>query len=439
MQISMKYIRTAILAIAVSVICSFNSTAFGDEIIMRDGTVHIGTVVTKSRRSVVIDTTINGIETRLTLDRRQIKSIVEGDTPTTPVNTGTNTPTLSIPAATIEKKEAPKVVKRDGYNLILEVPLKGTFGEDIYPLVVANSLEWAKEHGVTDVVFRINSGGGAIWCSDDMVEIMKNYRGEFKMHMLIESAISASIWPTFNCDTISMTPGSDFGGAVVYRTNDTGSAEVDKKMNGIMSAKLESTAESNGYSPYLVRAMILSEAAVYAYQKNGEWVLTDTTEGIPENYETIDGPDTVLTLTAQQAVKYGIADAMENRSIEEFARVQGIEKWDYAGKIGFEIAERDVAKSKKLQAELFAIVRSFNTDTNWMASSNNLAEMGSSLKNMKKNLGQYKRLLKKAEDYHMPSILSAVDGAIDVPFWENRIKRMSEDIRRLRKQSRRGP
>ena len=36
--------------------------------------------------------------------------------------------------------------------------MKGTFGEDIYPKSIASALEWAVGSGVTDVVFRIDSG-----------------------------------------------------------------------------------------------------------------------------------------------------------------------------------------------------------------------------------------------------------------------------------------
>ncbi len=427
------------IAAIAGAMCALSTFALGDEIVMRDGTVYTGNIVSKTRRVVEIDTTVHGISTRLKLDRRKIKSIIEGDVSTPAPTTAPATPSIALPAATEVAENTNKPLKRDGYNLILEVPLKGGFGKEIYPGGVADSLKWAKENGVTDVVFRINSGGGALWCADDIVAIMNEYKGEIKMHMLIESAISASIWPAFTCDTITMAPGSDFGGAVGYTMNNTGSAEVDLKMNSIMSAKLESSADANGHSGYLVRAMILSKAAVYAYQQaDGEWAYSDTTKGLPDNYEVIDGPDTVLTLTAKQAIKYGIVDAMpEGKSLEEWARVQGIERWDNAGDIGAELFAKAVKKSKRLEDRINATIRGFQTEQAYLYNDQYIMQRGATLQAMRKHLGTYKRLLREAKGLNMPSMVEGrFAEAIDVTYWESEIENLMAELRRIR---RRGP
>lgn len=411
-----------------------NTSALADEVIMRDGTVHTGKIVSRDRRTVVIDTELHGISARLELDRRSIKSIVISDEDeATPSSTDNGSPsTLSIPTKAEEEEDENVVLKRDGYNLVLEVPLEGTFGQDIYPLGIANSLEWAKEVGVTDVVFRINSGGGEVWCASDMVEIMKDYRGEFKMHMLIESAISASIWPSFTCDTITMAPGSDFGGAVVYNMS-TGNPEVDKKMNSIYANKLSSAAEANGHLGILVPAMIVSDNSVYAYKDhNGEWVFSDTTEGLPSNYETIDGPDTILTLTQKQAQKYGLTHILENgNSLEEFCELHGIEKWDNAGQFGYETVTQDVEDCKRVRDRMLASINGFYTEYAQFHGSTYVRQAGSALNGMNKYLGQYKRLIDDAEEMHMPSIVDSFEQAIDVTYYQNWIRDTKKDIRNL--------
>lgn len=425
--------RTALRIAAIAgALCALTSLSQGDEVILRDGTVHTGKVVSNTRRSVKIDTEVHGISTRLEIDRRRIKSVVIGETNSTPVVADPGSAAPAIPSVSEPVEQENKVLKRDGYNLILEVPLKGTFGKDIYPLGVAESLEWAVDNGVTDVVFRINSGGGEVWCAMDMVEIMNQYRGKVKMHMLIESSISASIWPSFTCDTITMCPGSDFGGAVVYTHTKTGSAEVDLKMNSIMAAKLESAADANGHSGYLVRAMMLSAAAVYAYQEDGEWKLSDTLDGLPANYEVIDGPDTVLTLTAKQAIKYGLVDAMKDgNTLEEFAKLHGIEKWDNAGTIGYELVERDVEKSKRLRDRLLATITGFYHELAVASDRNRVSSVGSSLQTMRRHLGTYKRLMRDADEMHMPSIIESFDEAIDVTYWESEIETRMAELRRI--------
>jgi len=432
-----SYTALKITALA-GAICAFSAFAIGDEVILRDGTVYNGTVISKTRRSVEMDTKVHGISTRITLDRRMIKSITEDEDMVTDTDSGTDsgTGTVSTPAKlpTMESaaEEENKILKRDGYQLILEVPMNGTFGQDIYPLGIANSLEYAKEQGVTDVVFRINSGGGEVWCAKEIVDIMNEYRGYFKMHMLIESAISASIWPAFNCDTITMVPGSDFGGAVVYTMNATGSAEVDLKMNSIWANKLTSAAEGQGYSGFVIKAMMLSKSALYAKeQRDGTWKLYDSTEGLGDDYDTISGPDDILTLTYNQAVKYGIVQGTENgRSLEDFAELHEIGPWDNAGDEADEIVSRDVKKSKQLRSRLMSTIQSFFREANLQGG--DVRQMGSALNQMTKHLGTYKRLLNQAEDMRMPAILEGFEDVIDIAFWESEIEARKAEIRRSR-------
>lgn len=424
----------SLLAIVGSMV-ALSSVSIADEVIMRDGTVHTGKVVSRDRRTVTIDTEIHGISTRLELDRRMVKSIVISEETETPSSTSVDTTsTPSIPSmAKEEVEDENRVIKRDGYNLILEVPLEGTFGQDIYPLGVANSLAWAKEVGVTDVVFRINSGGGEVWCANDMVDIMNDYRSDFKMHMLIESAISASIWPSFNCDTITMAPGSDFGGAVVYRQV-TGNLEVDKKMNSIWANKLASAAEAQGHLGILVPAMIVSENSVYAYKdENGEWAFSNTTEGLPKNYEVIDGPDTILTLTQKQALKYGLTFGLtDGNSLDEWAQVHGIEKWDNAGDYGHETVSKDVEDCKRVRDRLMASINGFYSELEQFNASNSFRYAGSALNSMKRHLGYYKRHIRDAEEMHMPSIVDSFEQAIDVTYWQDWITDTQKDLRRLK-------
>ena len=424
------------IAAIAGALCAMSTFAIGDEVIMRDGTVHTGTVVSKSRKSIEIDTKLHGISTRLKLDRRRVKSIVTGTTPTTPAP-GVNSPSISLPSITEPVEDENAVIKREGYNLILEVPMKGGFGTGIYPAGVADTLKWAVEHDVTDVVLRINSGGGKIWCSNDIVSIIKEYEADLKIHMLIESAISASIWPSFACNTITMTPGSDFGGAVVYSMTSTGSAEVDKKMNGIRAAKLESTADANGHETLLVKAMTLSESSIYAYQEyeDGQWLFSNSTEGLPKGYETIDGPDTVLTLTAKQALRYGLVDSMtDGKTLEEWAQVQGIEKWDNAGVIGKELFEKAVKDSSKLEDRLNATLRGFASESDYLNYDNqSFMGRGAALQGMRKHLATYKRLLKQADGLNMPSIVEGFADAIDITYWEIELKTMMDDLKRRRR------
>lgn len=427
-------IHTAALALIAGGLIGYSSTsALGDEVILRDGTVYTGTVISQTRRQVIIDTEIHGIRTRLTLDRREVQSIVRGETPTTaPEVEDEDSDTMIIGGGKKEEAEKePVILKRDGFDLIMEIPMNGTFGQDIYPLSVKNTLEWGAEHGVTDVVFRMNSGGGEVWAAMEIVEIMAQHADQFRYHALIEHAISATIWPAFYCDTITMAPGATFGGAVVYHINGTGSAEVDKKMTSIMAAKLAASAEANGHSPFLCRAMMLSEEAVYAVRRGGEWVLTDE---VPSgDYETIDGPDTVLTLTADQAAKYGIVTAIDDRSLDAFTEVQGIYDWDFAGEDSNEIAEEANKVCKKLRSQLLGTIISFYREQGVLEGRSSIRGAASALQNMRRQLGRYKAQLRKAEELSMDAITDSFEETIEVDFWEIEIETRMQEIRNSRR------
>lgn len=415
--------------------------ASADQVVMRDGNVYDGTIVSQTRREIIIDTEINGIRTRLTLDRRLIQTVTTGEVPTAPAEIPTapsGQPGLSIPSIpTLNDKEgadkaAKPTLKREGVDLIVEIPMVGTFGQDIYPLSIAEGLEWAAQQGATDVVFRLNSGGGEVWAADEIVEIMSQYASKFRYHALIEQAISATIWTVFNCDTITMVPGATVGGAVVYRMGGTGSAEVDLKMNSIIASKLAATAESKGHHPALVRAMILSEAAVYAEQRGGSWALTDTVPTTP-GYETIDGPDSVLTLTADQAAKYGIATTVAGRDISDFAEAQGFGDYDHHVETTTKIAQRANEKCKKLRGELIGTIKSFVVETEIISGQNTFSGVGSSLQTMRAQLGRYRVLLRRAEDLKMDAIVGSLEDAIDIPYWETQIQTRMTDLQRERR------
>ncbi len=435
--------RAAVAAIVAAGSIGFGvSAALGDQVVLRDGTVYNGTVVSQTRREVVIDTEISGIRTRLTLDRRQIQAVTIGEdapadeapaTPDTPADmprTPTLTPggTVTAGAVTAEKK-----LKREGVDLIVEIPMSGTFGQDIYPLSIAEGLEWAAKQGATDIVFRMNSPGGEVWAAEEIVEVMAKYSGKFRYHALIEHAISATIWPAFNCDTITMAPGATFGGAVVFRQTGTGSAEVDLKMTSIMAAKLAASAESKGHSPHLVRAMMLSESAVYAVQKGGKWELVDTEPPAGVIFETIDGPQSVLTLTDQQAGKYGIVTVVSNRDISTFAEAQDFVEWDHSDSVTGEMARKANDQCKRLRNEIIATIRSFISESETAKARNSASGYGSAIQNMNKHLGRYKMLMRRAENLQMAAITDALEQAIDVPFWEDWLSTRMADLRRERR------
>lgn len=428
-------------AAAMAAVAGLASPSQADILTLKDGREYQGTIVAQSPREIVIDTVVSNIRTRLTIPRRDVRSLRID--PATRIE---NLVTAPEPQSTtdVDEDSAPKqdavdrtFERRDGHAFVLEIPLTGTFGQDFYPKGIATSLEWAVDNGITDVVFRINSPGGEVWSATQITEIMERHIEDLRYHMLIESAISASIWPSFMCETISMAPRADFGGAVVYRQSGTGSAEVDKKMNSIIAAKLATSAEGNGHSKYIAPAMVISEAQLIAYRlrgSNGEWQLSDDPNKLNDRTleaVLIDGPDSVLTITTKDAAKYGIANELQNKSLEELSRVVGIGPFDLAEGVGAEMMDEWNDESIDLRESLETVAASFFDDIARYESTNRYSTALNALNGARKDLARWEKLLKDAEELEMDAIIEGFD--IDHDYWSDALKtRRDELVRRLR-------
>ncbi|MEC9372952.1 MAG: hypothetical protein VYC34_03875 [Planctomycetota bacterium] len=362
----MKRFRAAVCGAAVLWLAAAGS--LGDTIHMKDGRVFEGRIVSQTRTQVVIETTVSNIKTTLTLKMRDVKSIEEG-----PVDEGG---AAEAPAAP-ERREtaAPKREEREdkpresrsqsGRGEIaqyLVIPIEGTFGEEILPEGVEDSLQYAKRSGIEHIVFRINSGGGYVWAASEIAEAMMEHDADLTYHAVIQDAISASIWVALNCDTIHMLPGSSIGGAVVFSTdNSTGAAEVDAKMNSIIAANLASSAEARGHHPALVKAMILPEKAAYHWvDENGVSHLSDERPRDVKECRTLDAPGAVLTLTAEEAAMIGFAKPLKG-DVEELGASLALEGWRKRSNYG-EAAMRKAQRKRDVSgAGTMDLVARFNT------------------------------------------------------------------------------
>lgn len=289
-----------------------------DTVILNSGHIYTGRIVSETAEYVEMETTISNIPATVKIERARIASLVRGHE--------------TWKEQADQKSDSPNPSDEiDQRTRVMEVVLSGTFGEDILPIGFEAAMRFAARNKIEHVVLRINSGGGFVWAAQDIARQMHEQRGKITFHALIERAISASIWPTFACETIHMVPGSTFGGAVIYQYAAGGNAEVDAKFNSIMAAELVAAAAPLGHSPHVVRAMILMDAELYVDARGDKPVLSgsslDDGTGEVGDFIHVDSASSVLTLTANDADDYGIARAAPSRSIEDLGRLMGIE-WD---------------------------------------------------------------------------------------------------------------
>lgn len=418
--------------------------AAADTVVTKGGETHFGTIIENSPRQIVIRTVISNIVSEITIPKYKVRDYsVEEETRIDFLHEQKQQGDSSGPSMTEEVEEEtpvdlPEVVKRDGVPLVLEVPLKGTFGQDIYPKSVAKALEWATENDVSDIVFRLDSPGGEVWAAQKIVEIMKRHEDELNYHALVERGISASIWPTFACETITMPPGSTLGGAVVYRMS-TGNAEVDSKMNSILEAELSADARARGHEPAVVAAMMIGSAELYAYRdssKGGPWKLTDDKREAYDDRRNreirdLDARDTVLTLTDEDAIIYGVAEPLRDRSLDSFASVMGYAEYDNAGSRANDMAEEWQARCAQLRKDISLSISSVNNDYARAYSTTRISVRMANLNSAKKSLRKLQRLIDNAEDLEMDDVLIEFD-APDRDHMLEEIDKELLDLRRIK-------
>ncbi len=401
-----------------------------------------GQVVEQTASKIVFKTTLHGFETTLTFARSEIASLeLDDHTPGAEVASGEEESDEigSFTADQLRKVNTPKdaadreVVKREGVPLFLEVPIKGTFGEAVYPKGIVESLKWAHENEVTDVVFRIESPGGQVWAAERIVELMNEHRDGLRYHALIEDSISAAIWPTFTCDTISMAPRSTVGGAVIFTHDaDTGEFEVDMKFNSIRMAKLATQAEESGHPGQVARCMVITDQELYAVRNgDGTYELVSSRPSGEENldYYMIDGPDTILTLTADQAGKYGIATKLESNDVDHLREALGYEEWDSAGDAGIELVEKWADKCNDMSREMLS--RRASIVAGWSRLGNEKYLRGAirALEQIKKDMIGYDRLARNADEYEMAPYADLISDSWEGDFTREWVDRQIQEYR----------
>lgn len=208
------------------------------------------------------------------------------------------------------------------------IPMKGTFGaiddgdEWIDPRAFAALLKQAKTLNPKFIVLDIESPGGRVSVMNLVAEaIMKELPAGSGPQVVAwpGEAASAASFVTLTCPRIIVKPTARIGAALTVVQTPKGMVAVEDLPtdSDAYSAKIRSfdeaferSAMQYGGHPIEVRkAMALKAAELYWSPSVRRFVAALPDPKRPGDFEAIDSKDTVLTLTAQEALKYGIAAA----------------------------------------------------------------------------------------------------------------------------------
>jgi membrane-bound serine protease (ClpP class) len=167
---------------------------------------------------------------------------------------------------------------------------------------VRSRVEQANREQPLALVFLIDTPGGRVDAMQDIVNAIMR-RAQVPTIAIVENAFSAGALIAMSAERLAMLPGSSIGAALPIAATPIGIAEVDEKFNSAVRGQFRAVAEERGRDPRVAEGMV------------------DQRIDIPG----LATPDELVTLTAQQALEFGIADAYA-RSIQD-----ALEQFGYGG------------------------------------------------------------------------------------------------------------
>lgn len=148
----------------------------------------------------------------------------------------------------------------------------------------------AEKENVDAIVFRINTFGGRVDAATQIKDAIIS-TNILTIAFINNRAISAGSLIALSCDKIVMVPGSSIGATTVV--DQTGQKQAEKYQS-YMRSEMRSTAERNGRRTDIAEGMVDERIVVEG--------LVDSTK--------------LITLTAEESIKFGIADTLVNNLSE---------------------------------------------------------------------------------------------------------------------------
>jgi membrane-bound serine protease (ClpP class) len=184
----------------------------------------------------------------------------------------------------------------------------------------------ARALGAKTIILDMNTPGGLVTAGLDISRFLRRQNDLHVIAYISDKAYSAGALIAVACNEIVMNPSAVVGDCAPIVFNTEGeleampAAERAKAQSPIVN-DFDESAHRNGYDPLLLEAMVIVERTVHWVQSpDGQRRFVDDADyhkltdagwkpvaGIPD---PLDGPQTLLTLQTDIAVKVGVASAV---------------------------------------------------------------------------------------------------------------------------------
>ncbi len=177
-------------------------------------------------------------------------------------------------------------------NSVVLIKINSEIGPGLVPYV-ERGIKEAEQENASAILFEINTFGGRVDVATQLKDLIINSTLP-TIAFVNKRAISAGSLITLSTKKIVMAPGSSIGATTVV---DQKGEKQSEKYQSYMRSEMRATAEENGRPKDIAEGMVDERVVVPG--------LVDSTQ--------------LITLTAEEAVKYGIADTVLNNINEVLA------------------------------------------------------------------------------------------------------------------------
>ncbi|HUS47974.1 MAG TPA: NfeD family protein [Phycisphaerae bacterium] len=238
-----------------------------------------------------------------------------------------------IPKGTFERTpQAPPPALPKAINRAFVIPIHGGIN-DVMADVLQKKIAICKGRGAQIVIFDINSPGGELKAMERIINLIRDdLRGIYTVAYVNPEAISAAGILSLACNEIVLTPVAKIGDAMPVLVGPQGYIPIPKEERGKIEsyarADVRVQAQLSGYNVALCEAMVTLDREIWLIKerRTGELKVVDSRDypnsvlGAPAKDNNpppdaqwqfmaiIDGPNELVTMTADEAAALGFAE-----------------------------------------------------------------------------------------------------------------------------------
>ncbi len=179
-------------------------------------------------------------------------------------------------------------------------------------LYVKQALDYYKDKKPAFIILKLNTPGGEIFAAEQISDALIAFDTQQQIPIVayIDNwAISAGALLAYSCRFITVVKEGSMGAAQPVMLSAEGQTQAaSEKVNSALRADFANRAHFFDRDPNIAEAMV--DADIILVWRNGKVVRLNSESQIQADDEVITPKGKLLTLNAQQLVKYGVADLL---------------------------------------------------------------------------------------------------------------------------------